>query len=456
MKLIIILIIGAFLRFDRLPELMAFIGDQGWFYLSARDMLLTGNIPLVGITSSHTWLHQGPLWTYMLAGALWVSNFNPVSGAVLTALIGIGSIFLIYKVGVDFFSKNLGLAAALIYATSPLIVIHERLAYHTSPIPFIVLLLIYSLLKVLKGDSIYMPIAALSISLLYNFELATVVFILVVLFVLGIGIYKKERWVKPLKNRKVIFLSILALIVPMIPVLIYDVGHGLPQTAKFGAWFFYKGLQVVGLIGKSMSEPFLNVVNFFIDKISLLIFAPSDLIAISILLAALGFCAVSIKRISFLSPLTLIFWLTTIGLVGFFTAGVRSEAYLPMLFPGIVLLTSFLFVSLIKVNRYAIFIVIAISVLNAIFIFQNNYFVDRSPGYGPSLVKRVRVVENIIKQAGGREYNIEGRGVGSEFDSFTMNYEYLLWWKGVPPSRVNEDLIFVIEEKDSQIDVTIK
>lgn len=65
--LIAILIIGAFLRFDRLPQLVAFIGDQGWFYLSARDVLLSGNIPLVGITSSHTWLHQGPRWTYLLA-----------------------------------------------------------------------------------------------------------------------------------------------------------------------------------------------------------------------------------------------------------------------------------------------------------------------------------------------------------------------------------------------------
>jgi len=28
---------------------MPFIGDQGWFYLSARNMLVHGNIPLVGI-----------------------------------------------------------------------------------------------------------------------------------------------------------------------------------------------------------------------------------------------------------------------------------------------------------------------------------------------------------------------------------------------------------------------
>jgi len=59
--LVIIVLIGGFLRFDRLSALMMFIGDQWWFYLSARDLILTGNIPLVGITSSHIWIYQGPL-----------------------------------------------------------------------------------------------------------------------------------------------------------------------------------------------------------------------------------------------------------------------------------------------------------------------------------------------------------------------------------------------------------
>lgn len=469
--LISIIMTGAFLRLDRLGELMAFIGDQGWFYLSARDMILTGNVPLVGITSSHTWLHQGPIWTYMLVFTLWISNFNPVSGSILTAIIGIAAIFLIYKLGADFFSKKFGLVAALIYATSPFIIIHERLAYHTSPIPFLVLLLIYSLLKVTKGKSIFFPIVALCISLLYNFELATVVFIPIVLFFMGFGFYKKEKWGELIdgfrvnerstgsraerdsgevvKNQKIIILSALALIVPMTPILIYDFQNGFPQTIKFGAWFAYKGVQFVGLIEKPMTEPFLAIVKFFIEKMSLLIFAPNTFISIAILLLALGFCAISIKRKEkILSPLTLIFSLTAVGILGFFAAGAKSEAYLPMLFPGVVLLISFLVLSLFEINRYVILIVIIVSLLNAIFIFRNNYLVDKSPGYGPSLAKRIDAVKKIMNRTNGQRYNIEGRGGGSEFESFTMNYEYLLWWRGSPPSQEKQDLVLVIEEKD--------
>ena len=449
--------VGTFLRLDRLGELMPLIGDQGWFYLSARDMILTGNIPLVGITSSHTWLHQGPIWTYMLAGALWISNFNPVSGAALAALIGTGSIFLIYKIGEEFFSKKIGLVAALIYATSPLIIIHERLAYHTSPIPFVVLVLIYSLLKVLKGKPIYLPIVALSISLLYNFELATVVFIPVVLFVLALGIYKKEKWVKRINNRKIIVLSMLGLLIPMIPILIYDLGHGFPQTLKFGVWFFYKGFQLIGLVEKQSNESFMGTVQFFVDKAALLIFAPNALIsiiAIAVSIIVAGFFI--FKKRDILSPLGIVLALTVVGLLGFFAAGARSEAYLPMLFPGIILLTSFSIYYLFDKKLLATLIVLSASILNAVFIVQNNYLVDTSPGYGPSLERRVEVVDKIIKQANGRKYNLDGRGEGSEFESFTMNYEYLLWWRGNPPSSEKQNLIFVIDEKQDRIDVTIK
>src|SRR5436190_19601262 len=104
--LLLIILLGGFLRFFNLSQLMLFIGDQGWFYLSARDMLLTGHIPLVGIASSHPWLHQGALWTYLLAIFLWLFHFNPLSGAYISILLDTIAIGLIYKLGKTFFSQK--------------------------------------------------------------------------------------------------------------------------------------------------------------------------------------------------------------------------------------------------------------------------------------------------------------------------------------------------------------
>src|SRR3990167_8267340 len=112
--LIGVILIGAYLRLYILPELMPFIGDQGWFYISARDMLLTGNIPLTGIASSHPWLHQGPFWTYILG------------------------------------------------------IIVSRIPYHTSLIPLLTLFYVYFLYKWVKGNVHYFPLAILMLSILYN------------------------------------------------------------------------------------------------------------------------------------------------------------------------------------------------------------------------------------------------------------------------------------------------
>ena len=55
-------------------------------------------------------------------------------------------------------------------------------------------------------------------------------------------------------------------------------------------------------------------------------------------------------------------------------------------------------------------------------------------------------VNRIIALSSGREYNLVGEGKDSQFSSFTMNYEYLLWWRGYAPSHKNVNLkIFVSE-----------
>src|SRR5437667_10490857 len=98
--------LGLFLRIYKLNELMPFIGDQGWFYISARDMLINHTIPLVGIASSHPWLHQGALWTYILASIFWIFNFNPIIPAYFTSILDVLTIIIIYKVVSNMFSAK--------------------------------------------------------------------------------------------------------------------------------------------------------------------------------------------------------------------------------------------------------------------------------------------------------------------------------------------------------------
>ncbi len=115
---------------------MVFIGDQGWFYLSARDLLVGKEFPLVGIPSSHPWLHQGAYWTYLLAIALSIGRFHPVAGGYMGILFGVLGVSAIYLVTKTFFTKRTAFIATSLYAVSPLVVAHARMPYHTTPIPF--------------------------------------------------------------------------------------------------------------------------------------------------------------------------------------------------------------------------------------------------------------------------------------------------------------------------------
>ena len=71
----------------------------------------------------------------------------------------------------------------------------------------------------------------------------------------------------------------------------------------------------------------------------------------------------------------------------------------------------------------------------------------------PDLINRIKTVDKIITLTKGQEYNLIGKGEGSWFESFTMNYEYLLWWKGFPVSERKEKLIILITETKNEIEV---
>jgi hypothetical protein len=176
MILLFITLAGAALRFFELGTRMMFIGDQSWFYLSARDALLQGHFPWLGITSSITWLHQGALYTYLLVPALLLSNFHPVSGAVLSALFGTLSIPLSFYLAAKLWGRYLGFVMGSVVALLPFSVLHSRFAYHTSP------LILFEILLILFFIKRRLVLAFLFLGLLYQLHLLTFIFWPLVLF----------------------------------------------------------------------------------------------------------------------------------------------------------------------------------------------------------------------------------------------------------------------------------
>lgn len=455
--LLAILGFSIFLNTYRLSEQMIFIGDQGWFYLSARDLLLTGKIPLVGITASHTWLHQGPLWTYILAFLFGIFNYNPLSGGYFTALLNTLTVFFIYRFGEQIFSKRVGLISVLLYAVSPLVVISAQMPYHTSPIPLLTLGLIYSVFKWIKGNICFFPITIFLMALLYNFELATQIFWFPIGFVFIIGFIENKKWAKAVLRVRILFASLALFILPMLPIIIYDINHEFVQTIKFFAWIPYR---VSGSLLTDLDKSFIPILSFFWDSYKNLIFISSSAISLLIMLLSLGYMIYFLlsnkNGKNFFSEINILLMFIIIPMIGFLVNMTPSGAYLPLFFPSVIITTAWIFDKIMN-ERYLLF---PTTILISLIVISNAlFFLDAARNksvYGLYLTERLNAVKTMLKEAGKKKYIIRGEGPGSQFESFTMNYEYLAWWLGKPPSKEFAKNLFIISESKDGIIVNKK
>src|SRR5258708_1626561 len=125
---------------------MTFLGDEGRDVLVAYN-ILHGHFTLLGPTASVGGFYFGPIYYYFMAPALLFANYNPVGPAIMIALIGIATVWLVYLFGKEFFSRGVGIIAALLYAISPLVVAYSRSSWNPNPVPFFALLVLWFVYK---------------------------------------------------------------------------------------------------------------------------------------------------------------------------------------------------------------------------------------------------------------------------------------------------------------------
>lgn len=434
--LIFILILAAFLRFYKLPELMNFGGDVARDYLEARDITLFGKIPLVGSPSSVPWLHQGALFTYILGIVLWVGRYNPLAGGYFVGVLGVLGVLGVFFLGRKLFSEKVGLIAALFYATSPLIIIFDRYPYHQSVISIFTIAFIYSLFLSVKKTKFFI-LSSFLFGLLMQLELSNLVLlpVLVIIFLL----FRKEI------NFKIISLSIIAFISTWTPKIIYDFSNGFTQTIGFAAWIVHK-LLPIKFSGDNPAEvlPFLDRFFAVFRNLTGIIFWENTIVSSGIFLLLtmfilFKFLRVGKGRLRLETGEFLVLMVVMISLLGFILMGSPSGAYVPILFPGIALLFGYFASNFDNKGKWAISILIIILCFyNALFIVKNNYFIltekDALKNNGVGLAESFSIFNQVsdfmINDAGGEKYNIVTLGSFAEFPSSVDTFDYLNWYKG--------------------------
>lgn len=231
--LVLILVIGGVLRLYKIDQYMTFLGDEGRDAIIVRNLLVHGDPILIGPGTSIGNMYLGPLYYYLMAPALLLSNFHPVGPAIMIGFFGMATIFLVWLVCRELTTSVvkdrtlylIPLLIAFLYAISPVVIIYSRSSWNPNIMPFFALLSIYSVWKVWTLDKLRWLIVT-------GFSLAFVLqsHYLGVLLLPILGLFWGMRGIRELKRNRKEFIryslfAILLFAFLMSPLLIFDMRH---------------------------------------------------------------------------------------------------------------------------------------------------------------------------------------------------------------------------------------
>jgi 4-amino-4-deoxy-L-arabinose transferase-like glycosyltransferase len=240
--IIAVVLIAAFLRLYRISDYMTFLGDEGRDALVAYN-ILHGKLTLLGPTASVGGFFLGPVYYYLISPFLLLFNYNPVGPAVMVAIFGIATVWLVYKIGSEFFNPRVGMFAAILYAVSPLVIAHSRSSWNPNIMPFFSLITLYFLFRGLKKDSFWLILLSgvfLGITMQLHY-LATFlgVIIFVYIFLYQILLKNNKLVLHFGESVKIYFLLSLGFLIGFSPFLIFEVRHNFPNVRSIFNFIFF-------------------------------------------------------------------------------------------------------------------------------------------------------------------------------------------------------------------------
>lgn len=209
-----------------------FVYDQGRDALAVRQ-ILQGKPTLIGPTTGLFGVYLGPFFYYALLPFYLIGLGNPIvpaySMVFLSALVVIPMFFLSKKIA----GKKAGILAIIFYSFSFVQFLFSRWLSNPSPLPFVSLLLILTLLKAMqvRKEKWFVGVGLL-LGICLQLEAANAVFLIPTLFC----IYAIEYFLTNPRKRhfrndlKLICFSLMGFAFMFIPQMLFELRHLFPTT----------------------------------------------------------------------------------------------------------------------------------------------------------------------------------------------------------------------------------
>ena len=437
--LVIILSLAAFLRLYRIEDFMVFLGDEGRDALVVKRIIVDHKWTLLGPTASVGGMFLGPVYYYFMIPFLWAFRLEPVGPAIMVALFGIATVFLVYKFAYDLFGPISALLVSLLYSVSPLAIIYSRSSWNPNILPFFSLLTIYFLKRAFADKRFFFAVGAcLGIALQLHY-LASFLF-----FIIFSAIFLFEKrtishWLLVISR---LFLGFL---LTFSPFILFELRHRFPNTKSLWQFIF---------AGKEVSfklKRFLPIVlDVFFRLFKTVVCGDNIYLAIPLLFFVLLGVYLSLKHNKFSKEKAVLILWVVLGclLFGFYQKPIY-DYYLGFLYPASFLLLGFVVENLAK-NKifFPAFLGLALA------IFSLN--LKNSPAFRIANKQVENTKENVrvlLEQTEGKSFNFALIANGNSDHAYRYFMEI---WGRQPvelthdPESITEQLMVICEAKDCQ------
>lgn len=228
-QIISIVATGLFLRAYKPIALFSYGHDQDLAAWMVKDVVVNHHIRLIGQETSSGGIFIGPLFYYLQIPFFWLTNMYPTGPILLVTLLGVFSVFSIYYVFTKVWSKNIGLIASLIYATSVFVIFTDRETVPTMPAMLWTIWFFYGIWNLLRGNQKYYILIGILLGLAWHFNLALVLLAPLVLII--------QKLSKKKLDFKYLFIGISGAVILMSPFFVFEARHGFIQSKAIFASF---------------------------------------------------------------------------------------------------------------------------------------------------------------------------------------------------------------------------
>lgn len=236
-----ILLLAAFLRLYRISDYMTFLGDEGRDVLVVYN-ILHGKFTLLGPTSSVGGFFLGPIYYYFMAPFLWLFNYDPVGPAIMVAIVGVITVWLVYKIGAQFFNTQAGVIAAFLYTISPVVIAYSRSSWNPNLMPITSLLCLYTLYNAVTRNNKWLFIVCgvlLGIAMQLHY-LSTFLGVIVLIYIACVNYLNNKKLITVLKKSvEENIIVFVGFIIGWIPFLAFEARHGFLNIKSILKFVFH-------------------------------------------------------------------------------------------------------------------------------------------------------------------------------------------------------------------------